>query len=142
MKNPLKKNKKVETEQTLLLNTALTKLVEKDIVTIVDGKYTYSKSFVKTVNDIANKPLSFRKQASYGRKAGHKLTAQLIALTGQKPSVTDIKNLITAFTVLSEHIKRNNINVNKNHIPDLSYAIWYLNDHEATVEEMKEWNLI
>ena len=40
----LRMKKKVKTEQILLLNKALEKLVELDIARIEDGKYKYSRN--------------------------------------------------------------------------------------------------
>lgn len=31
--------------------------------------------------------------------------------------------------------------VDKGVVPDLAYAIWYLNDNKPSVEEVEEWGL-
>jgi len=137
----LKRKKKVKTEQILLLNEALKKLVELDIATTKSGKYQYSKSFEQTAKHIISHPPSKLKQLKYGQEAGRKLVAQLLVIATTKPSRRDINNMLTAYVCLDIHIKKEKIEVDKKIIPDLAYAIWYLNDNEPTVEEVKLWSL-
>ena len=140
MRNPLRK-KNVKTEQILLLNEALKKLVELDIVTTKTGKYQYSKSFEQTAQHIISHPPGKLRQLKYGQEVGRKLITQFLALAITKPSRRDINNMITAYICLDIHIKKEKIEVDKSIIPDLAYAVWYLNDHEPTIKEIEEWTL-
>jgi len=138
MKSPFKQKKKNGKEQILLLNEALKKLVELGISTIKNEKYQYSNSFEQTVQHIISHPPGKLRQLKYGQEAGRKLTAQLLVLAVTKPSRRDLENMMVAYVCLDIHIKKERIEVDKKIIPDLVYAIWYLNDNEPTIKEMEE----
>lgn len=125
--------------QPLQLSDALNKLVEVDIATIKDGKYTYSKKFEDFVSQIRNDELSILTQAKLGREATKNLTTQMLALALHNPTRRDVENLITAYVCVKQFSDENRLNLEKEVIADLAYATWYLNDHEPTVEEVKEW---
>ena len=141
MKSPFRQKKKNRKEQILLLNEALEKLVELGISTIKNGKYQYSKSFEQTAQHIISNPPGKLKQLKYGQEVGRKLITQFLALAITKPSRRDINNMITAYICLDIHIKKEKIEVDKSIIPDLAYAIWFLNDNEPTIEEVELWKL-
>ena len=136
-----KRKRKVKTQQILLLNEALKKLVEFGIATTESGKYQYSKSFEQTVKDIISSPPGRLGQLKYGQEAGRKLTAQLFALAVTKPSRKDIENLLVAYVCLKIYIDKHKLKIGKSIIPDLAYAVWFLNDNEPTIEEIEEWTL-
>lgn len=125
----------------MLLDDALEKLVELNIAIIDDNKYKHSSLFVQTVNEIIQNPPSRFRQIRYGQEAGRKLIAQILALATTKPSRRDLKNILTGYVCLKIHIDKQNLQIDKKLLPDLAYAIWYLNDHEPTIEEVESWKL-
>lgn len=135
----MNKAKELKTKQLILLDDALKKLVELGIVTITNNKYQYSKSFEQTASDIINSPPNKLKQIKLGQEAGRKLLPDLLTLATHKPTRRDIENLMIAYVCLKTHVEKQNLNVDKKLIPDLAYAIWYLNDNNPIAEEVEEW---
>lgn len=141
-KKDKKKAKKAKVEKKLvLLDDALKKLVEFNIAIVDENKYKYSPSFECTVKDIISNPPGKFSQIKMANEAGRKLITQTIALATTKPSKRDIENMITGYVCLKIYVKNNNIDVDKKLLPDLAYAVWYLNDNEPTMEEVESWKL-
>jgi hypothetical protein len=142
----LKKRKeaaKVEKKQKriLLLDGALKKLIELKIAIVDDGKIKYSHDFENTALAIKESPPSKLHQAKLANEAGRKLIPQILALAVTKPSRRDIENMIVAYVCFKTHIEQQPIEVDKKLVPDLAYAVWYLNDNEPTMEEIETWIL-
>jgi len=141
IKKKKSQNKKVkEQKQVMLLDTALKKLIELQIAIIDENKYKYSPCFEQTAKEIIESPPGKIKQAKFAKEVGHKLIPQLIAIASHKPTRRDIENMITGYICLKIHIEEHSLEVDKKIIPDLAYAIWYLNDNNPTIEEVEEWN--
>lgn len=146
LRQKLKKQKKIEKAERMkkrlvLLDDALKKLVDLNIAMIDKGRYKHSHLFEQTVLDIRENPPSRFRQMKYGQEAGRKLIPQILAMALSKPSRRDIDNMITGYVCLKIHMDKQNLQINNKIIPDLAYAIWYLNDHEPTLEEVEEWKL-
>lgn len=137
-----KKFKHDNQKQLLLLDEALKKLIDLGIATTRDDKYTYSPAFEQTAQNIISSPPGRLRQIKLANEAGRKLIPQIIALATSKPSRRDIENIITAYVCLKVHIEQQKLEVDKKIIPDLTYAVWYLNDNNPTVQEVESWNLI
>jgi hypothetical protein len=123
----------------MLLDEALKKLVELNIAVIDENKYKYSVSFENIAKEIIANPPGKLRQIRMANEAGRKLIPHIIALATSKPSVRDIQNIVTGYVCLKIHINIHNIDVDSKLVPDLAYAVWYLNDHEPTTEEVEEW---
>lgn len=146
LRQMLKKQKKKEQiekkqKRMIMLDDALKKLVELNIACWVDGKLKYSADFTATVESIKDSPPSKMTQLRLGNQAGRKLIPQILSMALTKPSRVDIENMIAGFVCLSIHLKEKGLDVEKKLLPDLAYGVWYLNDHEPTLEEINEWTL-
>ena len=137
LRQKLKKQK--EQKQLLLLDGALKKLVDFGIAIIQDDKYTYSPNFKHTAQDIISSPPGKINQMSMGKEA-RKLIPQILVEATTKTTRRDIENMITAYVCLKTHIKEYNLEVDKKIIPDLAYAVWYLNDNNPTIDEVESWS--
>lgn len=126
-------------KQLILLDESLKKLIELGIATIDNGKYQYSPQFEQTIKELTASPPGKLKQLKLAHEAGRKLIPELLTIATGKPTKRDIENMITAYVCLKIHIEKQNLQVNKKILPDLAYAVWYLNDHEPTIEEVEEW---
>jgi hypothetical protein len=140
-KQKQKNSAKKEQKKLLLLNEALNKLVEYNIASTVDNKYQYSEKFKQTIQQIISSPPSKLEQIKLGRQASHKLIPQILGMATSKTSRRDIENIVVAYVCLKTHIEEENFIVDKKLLPDLTYAVWYLNDHNPTTQEVEEWNL-
>jgi hypothetical protein len=138
--NPFKRTHTTQ-KRVMLLRDALHELVALNIATIKDDKFVYSSDFEDTCQKIVSSPLSKLKQLSIGRRAGEALLPQILAQAASHPNRRDIDNLITAYVCLHVHIEDFSIHVDKKLMPDLAYAVWYLNDNEPTQKEVEEWAL-
>lgn len=136
-KEKVKKMKK----RFMLLDDALKKLVELKVAIVDNDKYKYSSRFERTAQEIIANPPSKLSQIKVAQEAGRKLIPQILALAVSKPSRRDIENMIVGYVCLKAYIKSYGIEIDKKLMPDLAYAVWYLNDHEPTVEEVEEWKL-
>ena len=123
------------------IDRAIKKLVDLGIAIINNDIYIYSPLFEHTAQSIISSPLNKIQQIKLGNEAGRKLLPQILAMTISKPSRRDIENMLTAYVCLIVHIKQQNLEIDNKIIPDLAYAIWYLNDHKPTIKEVEEWNL-
>lgn len=128
-----------KTKQLMLLDEALKKIVSLGIAVLDDGVYRYSTVFEGVVQrEIVDNPPSRLTQLKMGGEA-RKLVPQMLAMAVTRPSRRDIENLITAYFCLRSYVNSQALNVEKKFLPDLAYAVWYLNDHNPTVEEVNEW---
>lgn len=139
-----KKQKQVEhakekEQRYLQLNEALNELVALGIAVTEGGMYVYSPSFTTTVANIISLPPGKIKMLQLGNEAGRKLIPQVLALALEKPSKREIENLVVAYVCLKRHIDIQRLVVNPKLVPDLTYAIWYLNGHKPTLEEVYGW---
>ena len=144
LRQKLKKQKKQnsqqkEQKQLLLLDGALKKLVDYKISVIDDNKYKYSPQFERTAQNIISSPPSKINQMSLGREA-RRLIPQILVEASYKTTRRDIENMITAYVCLKTHIQEQHLEVDKKIIPDLAYAVWYLNDNNPTIDEVESWS--
>lgn len=134
-----KTHKEKEQKSLMLLNEALKKLIEYQIAVVDENKIRYSSAFEKTVQDIISSPPGRIQQIRLGNEAGRKLIPQILASAISHPSRRDIENMLTAYVCLKTHINQNNLQIDKKLLPDLAYAVWYLNDNNPTMEEIEKW---
>ena len=132
-------HKAKEQKQLLLLDGALKKLVDFGIAIIQDDKYTYSPTFEHTAQDIISSPPGKINQMSMGKEA-RKLIPQILVEATFRTTKRDIENMITAYVCLRTHIQEQHLEVDKKIIPDLAYAVWYLNDNNPTIDEVESWS--
>jgi hypothetical protein len=125
----------------IFLDEALQKLVKLNIAELKNETYQYTQHFASETSKLILSPPGRLKQLKLARESGHKLITQILALAMSKPSRKDIENMITAYVCLRLYLENNQIEVDKKIIPDLAYAVWYLNDHNPTLEEVKSWTL-
>ena len=135
------KPKVKEQKQLLLLDGALKKLSDLGIAVIDNDKYIYSPLFTITTKSIITSSIGKVQQLKLANEAGRKLIPEILAIALNKPSRREIENMIVAYVCLKIYIDKQQLQVDKKIIPDLAYAVWYLNDHEPTVQEVEEWNL-
>jgi len=136
-----KKFKSDNQKQLLLLDGALKKLVDYNIAIIQNDKYTYSPLFEQTAHNIITSPPGKLKQTKLANEAGRKLIPEILTMATSKTTRHDIENMLTAYVCLKTHIDEQHLTIDKKILPDLTYAVWYLNDHNPTLEEVEEWNL-
>lgn len=126
-------------KQTIQLDEALDLLVKYGIATINQNTYFYSKNFEDFCSELVKSKVSRLTQMKLGKRAGKELIPQLLTMATAKPSRRDVENLITAYVCLLMYADKHKLKIEKKYVPDLTYAVWYLNDHNPTVEEVKEW---
>jgi hypothetical protein len=137
----LKKKFVKDNQKLLLLDGALKKLVDLEVATVYGDKYVYSQLFAGTVHNIVSSPPGKLTQIKLANEAGHKLIPQILTMTTTKTTRHDIENMLVAYVCLKTHIDEHKLAVDKKLLPDLTYAVWYLNDHEPTLKEVEEWTL-
>jgi hypothetical protein len=133
------KQKSKQEKQFLLLDGALKKLVDLDIAIINNDKYIYSHAFEQTAINIISSPPGKLAQIKLANEVGRKLIPQIISMATTKTTRHDIENMLTAYVCLKNHIEEHNLTVDKTLFPDLTYAVWYLNDHNPTTQEVESW---
>jgi len=129
------RKKRKEKEREISLGEGLKKLIELKVSSIEDGIYVYSPEFKESVRQLRERPPSKLRQLSLGRKIAKKLSSQLVATAAVYRSKRDIENMIAAYVCLSYHLDRLGLSIPESSLPGLTYATWYLNDHEPEVEE-------
>ncbi|MBW2671974.1 MAG: hypothetical protein JRD89_00995 [Deltaproteobacteria bacterium] len=109
------------------------RLVELEVATIRKNKYTYSPAFEVSVHALQERRPGRFKQLSLGRKVATAVAPLLITHVSTFKNRRNAENLMVAHVCLLTHIERLNLKVDKSELRDLTYAAWYLNDHEPEV---------
>ena len=135
-----RKPKEIKKEEALPLEKALPMLIDLKAVTIKNHHYTYSPEFVESVEEVRSNPPGMLEQMRYGSKVAKDIIPLLITTAKSYQSRKDVENFLTAYICLDKHLKRLNLTVDKKYFTSLAFAIWYLNDHKPTVEEIKGVN--
>jgi len=115
-------------------NSTLKQLIDLKIATIKEGKYVYAPEFKATVEEMKLHPPGRLKQMSLARKCQGEVLPNLLTSPRTFKNKRAIENLIVAYVCFKLHLERLGIPEPKD-IPNLTYGVWYLNDHEPPVEE-------
>ncbi len=125
----------------MLLDSAIKKLVELGVATTTNNKYQYSKQFEEQVTKMMSCSFGKLKQLKLANEAGRKLIPEILAVATHKPTRHDIENMIVAYVCLKFYTEEQKLQYDKKYLPDLAYAVWYLNDNNPTLVEVEEWKI-
>jgi len=131
-----RKKHKQKDVKVLSLGEGFAKLIELKVATVKNNKYVYSSEFEETVRQLRERPPGKFEQLSLGRKIAKKMTSYLVATATVYRSKRDIENMVTAYVCLMRHLNRLGLSISESLFPSLTYATWYLNDHEPDIEEV------
>ena len=111
---------------------SIKQLIQFKVITPNLGFYDYAPEFVETVTKLKGTRLGRIKTTQYARKAASDLATTMLAYKSFR-NRKEIDNLVTAHVCLNYHLERLSIK-NPGKLDDLSYAVWYFNDHKLRVE--------
>ncbi len=120
----------VETEW----DSAYKRLVELKIATVKDGKYVYSREFIESVGIFNKNPPGRRQSLKLARQIKKAIVPLLLQQAKIYKSRKEIELTAIAYMQLKAHCKRLNLFL-PDEIISLVWAIYWLNDHEPSVDE-------
>ena len=110
-------------------------LTDLKVVTVEGGKYVYAPEFKATVEEMKLHPPGRLKQMSLAKKCQGEVLPNLLTSPRTFKNKRAIENLIVAYVCFKLHLERLGIPEPKD-MSNLTYGVWYLNDHEPPVEEV------
>ena len=111
-------------------------LTDLKVVTVEGGKYVYAPEFKATVEGMKINPPRRLKQMYLAKKCQGEVLPNLLTSPRAFKNKRAIENLIVAYVCFKVHLERLGIPEPKD-MPNLTYGVWYLNDHELLVGDVK-----
>ena len=112
------------------------RLVELRIATIKNGKYVYSRDFEESVKQLNRDPPGRIESVKIARKVQRDIVPLLLQQAQIFTSKVQIELTVIAYIHLGNHCKRLGLDYpSKDNLTDIVWGIYWLNDHEPSVEE-------
>ena len=113
------------------IDVAVQRLLELKVIEQKNGKYTYSTEFEKTAEELKKNPPGMFDSMKLAKDVDFNVSPVLIAYARFFKSQHEVKNLATAYVMLTKHLKR--LNMKTNIDSDILYGVYYFNDNELDV---------
>ena len=112
------------------------RLVELRIATVKEGKYVYSRDFEDSVKHLNRNPPGRIESIKIARKVKRDIVPLLLQQVQIFKSKKEIELTVIAYIHLKNHCERLGLEYpSKDDVTDIVWGIYWLNDHEPSVEE-------